>query len=86
MARSVVQQVYVDGVLLHTSTLGGFTPFWVEVPPSRAPQHAQQHAQHRSLVVMASNVFDLELTPTQQANYDFYQYGGRSPFAAALRG
>ena len=29
--------------------------------------------QGRTVVVMASNVFDHVLTPTQQANYDFYQ-------------
>jgi len=71
-ACSLFCRVYIDGALVHTSSLGGFTPFWVEVPPSEGATAAGT----RTVVVMASNVFDPVLTPTQYVNYDFYQYGG----------
>lgn len=67
-ACSLFCRIYVDGTMLHNSTLGGFTPFWVDVPASAAAD--------RTLVVMASNVFDTTLTPSQTKHYDFYQYGG----------
>lgn len=68
-ACSMFCRVYVDGVLLHNHTLGGFTPFWVEVPQSNG-------TTTRSLVVVSSNHFSKQLTPTQRQNYDFYQFGG----------
>ena len=30
----------------------------------------------RELVVLTSNIFSPDLTPTQHKNYDFYQHGG----------
>ena len=59
---------YVDGQMIANHTAGGFTPFWASIPASAAAD--------RTIVVMASNVFDRQLTPTQFAGYDFYQYGG----------
>lgn len=67
-ACSLFCRVYVDGALIHNHTLGGFTPFSVSVPPSPSSS--------REVVVLTSNVFDRDLTPTQAQNYDFYQYGG----------
>ena len=67
-ACSLFCRVYVDGELRHNHTLGGFTPFSVEVPPSSK--------RTREIVVLASNVFSDDFTPTQYQNYDFYQYGG----------
>ena len=64
-ACSIFCRVYIDGVVVAENTRGGFTPFWVNVPPATS--------RSRSIVVMASNVFDPILTPTQAANYDFYQ-------------
>lgn len=61
-------RVYVDGDLLANHTTGGFSSFWVHVP-------ASQHSS-RELVVVSSNVFSKDLTPTHLQNYDFYQYGG----------
>ena len=37
---------------------------------------APANRSDREVIVMASNVFDSVLTPTQAAYYDFYQYGG----------
>ena len=67
-ACSLFCRVYVDGELLHNHTLGGFTPFWVAVPTAKAAE--------REVTVLTSNNFSPELTPTQYAYYDFYQYGG----------
>ena len=67
-ACSLFCRVYVDGAVAGASTLGGFTPFNVTLRPSQAAQ--------RVVHVVASNVFDPVLTPSQAANYDFYQYGG----------
>jgi len=67
-ACSLFCRVYVDKKLVHNHTLGGFTPFWVDVPSASAAV--------REIIVLASNIFDKKLTPTQAANYDFYQYGG----------
>lgn len=67
-ACSMFCRIYIDGVLLHNSTIGGYTPFWVKVPTS-------EH-QTRELVVMTDNRFDKVLTPTQFQRYDFYQFGG----------
>ena len=67
-ACSLFCKVFIDGAYLANSTRGGFTPFWVHVPPATTAQ--------RTIIVMASNVFDSVLTPTQAAYYDFYQYGG----------
>ena len=71
-ACSMFCRIYVDGQLLHNHSDGGFTPFWVNVPPL-APSHADGV---RELVVISSNNFSKVLTPTQQARYDFYQFGG----------
>lgn len=74
-ACSIFCRVFVDGKVVAANTLGGFTPFWVDIPP--APSSSS-----RELVVMASNVFEplrndsTSLTPTQAEYYDFYQYGG----------
>ena len=67
-ACSIFCRVFVDGAPIANSTRGGFTPFWVDVPAATAAD--------RTVVVMASNVFDGVLTPTQAQYYDFYQYGG----------
>ena len=67
-ACSLFCRVYVDGVLRHNHTLGGFTPFWVAVPPSSE--------RTREIVVLASNVFSDDFTPTQYVNYDFYRKPG----------
>ena len=67
-ACSLFCRVYIDGVLVHNHTLGGFTPFWVPLEPSASSE--------RELIVLTSNTFSKELTPTQYENYDFYQYGG----------
>ena len=67
-ACSIFCRVFVDGKEVANSTAGGFTPFWVDVPPASVAE--------RTLLVVASNVFDTTLTPTQAAYYDFYQYGG----------
>ena len=64
-ACSIYCRVFVDGKEIANNTAGGFTPFWADVPPARAAD--------RTVVVMASNVFDPVLTPTQAAYYDFYQ-------------
>ena len=34
-ACSIFCRVYVDGKLVHSNTLGGFTPFWVDVPAAK---------------------------------------------------
>eukprot|EP01043_Picozoa_sp_COSAG02_P020868 COSAG02_NODE_1041_length_15034_cov_96.398326_8_plen_191_part_00 len=65
-ACSIYCRVFVDGKEIANSTAGGFTPFWADVPPGTTAE--------RTVVVMASNVFDPVLTPTQAAYYDFYQY------------
>merc|ERR1712166_1516487 len=67
-ACSLFCRVFVDGIPIANSTRGGFTPFWVDVPTATNT--------NRTITVMASNVFDRQLTPTQAAYYDFYQYGG----------
>ena len=67
-ACSIYCRIFVDGKEIANSTAGGFTPFWADVPAAATAE--------RTLVVMASNVFDAVLTPTQAAYYDFYQYGG----------
>jgi hypothetical protein len=78
-ACSIYCRVFVDGKEIANSTAGGFTPFWADVPPGTVAE--------RTVVVMASNVFDPVLTPTQAAYYDFYQYGACSDcwLAAASR-
>eukprot|EP01052_Picozoa_sp_SAG31_P040629 SAG31_NODE_5931_length_2252_cov_1.575012_1_plen_297_part_10 len=74
-ACSIFCRVYVDNKVVAANTLGGFTPFWVDIPPTPS-------TSSRELVVMASNVFEAlkndstSLTPTQAEYYDFYQYGG----------
>ena len=67
-ACSIYCRIFVDGAEIANSTAGGFTPFWVSVPAAKT--------EARTLTVVASNVFDPVLTPTQAAYYDFYQYGG----------
>lgn len=67
-ACSMFCRVYVDGVLLANHTAGGYTPFWVSVPASEK--------EDRELVVVSSNIFSEDLTPTHRNYYDFYQYGG----------
>jgi len=68
-ACSLYCRVYVDGKMIANHTAGGYTPFWASVPASAVTD--------RTIVVMASNVFDPHgVTPTQMQNYDFYQYGG----------
>ena len=67
-ACSLWCRIVVDGEVLHENFFGGYTPFWVRVPPS--PKST------RELVVVADNRFDPVLSPTQFKNYDFYQYGG----------
>lgn len=69
-ACSIYCRVFVDGKEIASSTAGGFTPFWADIPPGAAAE--------RTVVVMASNVFDPVLTPTQAAYYDFYQYAARA--------
>ena len=64
-ACSIYCRIFVDGVELANNTAGGFTPFWVSVPAAKT--------EERTLTVVASNVFDPVLTPTQAAYYDFYQ-------------
>ena len=54
--------------MLHENFNGGYTPFWVSIPPSNKSM--------RELIVMADNRFDSYRTPTQFHNYDWYQYGG----------
>ena len=68
-ACSIYCRVFVDGAEVANSTAGGFTPFWVSVP-------SNAKKADRTVTVVASNVFDPVLTPTQAAYYDFYQYGG----------
>ena len=74
-ACSLFCRVYVDGVLLHNHTLGGYTPFWVRVPPSPLAR--------RELVVLTSNLFSAELTPTQ---FEYYVFWGASPAIVASPG
>ena len=68
-ACSLFCRIYVDGALVHNHSLGGFTPFWVTLPPCKSESL-------RKLTVLTSNVFSTQLTPTQYKYYDFYQYGG----------
>merc|ERR1711871_448625 len=67
-ACSMFCRVYVDGQLLANHSSGGYTPFRVQVPTSKSEQ--------RELIVVSSNRFSEDLTPTHLHNYDFYQYGG----------
>ena len=64
-ACSMFCRVFIDGTPVANNTNGGFTPFWVDIPVSSSSD--------RVIIVMASNVFDRQLTPTQAAYYDFYQ-------------
>ena len=57
--------MFVDGKEIANSTAGGFTPFWADIPAATTAE--------RTVIVMASNVFDPVLTPTQAAYYDFYR-------------
>jgi beta-galactosidase/beta-glucuronidase len=56
-ACSIYCRVFVDGKEVASNTAGGFTPFWADVPPAASSE--------RAVIVMASNVFDTVLTPTQ---------------------
>jgi len=67
-ACSIYCRIFVDGTEVANNTAGGFTPFWVSIAAAKTSS--------RTLTVVASNVFDPVLTPTQAAYYDFYQYGG----------
>ena len=58
-ACSMFCRIYIDGVLQHNHSLGGFTPFWVSVPPSSSP------SSMRVLTVLTSNRFSQTFTPTQ---------------------
>lgn len=70
-ACSIYCRVFVDDKEIAGNTAGGFTPFWAKIPPADAAE--------RTVIVMASNVFDPVLTPTQAAYYDFYQCVNTQP-------
>jgi beta-galactosidase/beta-glucuronidase len=68
-ACSMWCRIYIDGKEISEVGHGGYTPFWVNVPPSNT-------SATRELVVIADNRFDPKRTPTHYVYYDFYQYGG----------
>lgn len=61
-ACSMFCRIYVDEHLVHNHTLGGFTPFWVTVPPSAVGSDV------RNITVLTSNNFSATFTPTQYRN------------------
>ena len=66
-ACSFYCRVFVDAVDLKQHRSGGYTPFWVDVPPSNSSQ--------RDLLVMADNRFSKQTAPVHTGG-DFYEYGG----------
>ncbi|MBN1670468.1 MAG: beta-galactosidase [Kiritimatiellae bacterium] len=60
-------RVFVDGRPVGEHT-GGYTPFAVDIPPSRT--------ESRELVVLADNQFNVERSPLQEEYFDWYHYGG----------
>jgi len=60
--------VYVDNVQIGDHRAAGYSPFWLQVPPSSNT--------NRTLFVIADNRFNFSTAPNYAGTEDFYCFGG----------
>jgi len=60
-------KIWIDDALIRDHRAGGYSPFWINIPPSMS--------EKRVLTVLADNRYSDEFSPMYTGG-DFYKYGG----------